>query len=347
MSRRVVAHRSRGGSSTGEPATSVQSLQEPGSRAAQIAARVAARYAQAPSYSQMRAEACTTQQAVPETFPEHLTASIGPRLWETEAEQIVTSVQPSTEDWEPDFALRPPEPVHGVLFTQANIIEFPRELVAPRKRRPRRAERSFAAEGPLASDGLELQLNIFEMDLGALSMQPGTAGVAPAWTSPEWSSIKLEAQPSDDPEPEPQSAPAPQPGLRQASLRLRMMAALVDGALIACTFFGSALAAMASIGAPLPAGIAKISALSGILLAGLLYQTLFLILDDATPGMRCAGVYLITFDDQCPTRAQLRRRLGAQFLSILPVGLGVAWLLFDDDHLCWHDRLSRTYLRKG
>jgi len=26
--------------------------------------------------------------------------------------------------------------------------------------------------------------------------------------------------------------------------------------------------------------------------------------------------------------------------------LGVAWALFDEDHLCWHDRLSRTYLRK-
>jgi hypothetical protein len=39
--------------------------------------------------------------------------------------------------------------------------------------------------------------------------------------------------------------------------------------------------------------------------------------------------------------------MGALLLSVLPVGLGAAWLLFDDDHLCWHDRLSKTYLRKG
>jgi hypothetical protein len=38
--------------------------------------------------------------------------------------------------------------------------------------------------------------------------------------------------------------------------------------------------------------------------------------------------------------------LGALLLSVLPLGLGVAWALFDDDHLCWHDRLSKTYLRK-
>ena len=33
-------------------------------------------------------------------------------------------------------------------------------------------------------------------------------------------------------------------------------------------------------------------------------------------------------------------------LSVLPAGLGLAWALFDENHLCWHDRLSQTYLRK-
>jgi hypothetical protein len=28
------------------------------------------------------------------------------------------------------------------------------------------------------------------------------------------------------------------------------------------------------------------------------------------------------------------------------MGLGVVWALFDDAHLTWHDRLSKTYLRK-
>jgi uncharacterized RDD family membrane protein YckC len=344
VSRLVAARQSREGLSTETPDTFAQSRQEPDSRAAQVAARVAARYAQAPSYSQLHAEACTAQQSIREAFPGPLAASTGPRLWETEAEQPVTPVQPSTEDWEPDFALRPSEPAHRVLSSHANLIEFPRELVAPRKRRPRRAE------GPFAADGLERQLSIFEVDPGAFSIQPQAADTAPVWPSPEWASPEwesMELEPHSPDEPEPQSAPVPLPVLRQAPIVRRLAAALVDGVLIAAALLGSALAAVASVGGPLPAGIAKISALSGLLLAGLLYQTIFLILDNATPGMRCANLSVRAFDGRSPSRAQLSRRLGALLLSVLPMGLGVAWVLFDDDHLCWHDRLSKTYLRKG
>lgn len=233
-----------------------------------------------------------------------------------------------------DFELTEP-----VLPLRANLIEFPRELVAPRKRRPRRAE------GPLAAHALERQLNIFEVDPGAFLMEPGAAGRETAWPAPAWSGIALEAQPQA--EPEPQDASASLPALRLAPMGLRLAAVVVDGALIAAALMGAALVAAANIGYPLPAGIARFSVLLGFLLAYLLYQTIFLLLDEATPGMRCAGLFLCTFGGQSPTLAQLRRRLGALLLSVLPVGLGVAWILFDDDHLCWHDRLSKTYLCKG
>jgi hypothetical protein len=36
---------------------------------------------------------------------------------------------------------------------------------------------------------------------------------------------------------------------------------------------------------------------------------------------------------------------GALLLSLVPVELGIAWALFDEDHLCWLGRLSRTCLR--
>jgi hypothetical protein len=62
--------------------------------------------------------------------------------------------------------------------------------------------------------------------------------------------------------------------------------------------------------------------------------------------MKYARISLCTFDDQGPTKAHLRRRLAAMLLSVLPLGLGMAWAIFDDSHLSWHDRLSRTYLRK-
>jgi len=62
--------------------------------------------------------------------------------------------------------------------------------------------------------------------------------------------------------------------------------------------------------------------------------------------MRYAYISLCTFDDHSPTLAQRCGRLGALLLSVAPLGLGVAWVIFDEDHLSWHDRLSRTYLRK-
>jgi uncharacterized RDD family membrane protein YckC len=77
-----------------------------------------------------------------------------------------------------------------------------------------------------------------------------------------------------------------------------------------------------------------------------LYHALFFVLAEGTPGMKYARVSLCTFDDESPTRAQMRGRLVALLLSLLPMGLGVAWAVFDEEHLTWHDRLSRTYLRR-
>lgn len=154
----------------------------------------------------------------------------------------------------------------------------------------------------------------------------------------------MEAHAQDEPEGE--EAPAPQLAPELAPFGRRLMAALVDGAIIGCMGIGSALAVAAGIGHPPAARIVALVAALALLLAGMIYQTLFLTLAEGTPGMRCARISLCTFDDQIPTSAQLRSRLGAMLLSVVPVGLGIAWALFDDDHLCWHDRLSRTYLRK-
>jgi len=405
VSRRIAAHQSREGLSTPKPAPPAPSRQEASSRAAQAAARVAAHYAQVPSFSQMQAaEAQAAQRAAVAAVPSPQAASEGPRLCEPEAAQTMVPVQPAAPDleptivpaqpaapstldaWEseysllgrePDFTLHHPEPapalalqpakdsapsvedgweqsspleeprdaaaiepVEPVLPIPANLIEFPRELVAPCKRRPR------LAEGPLAAESLEKPLSIFEVDPDDLPVQPETAGSAPAaaWAESDWSDIELEAQPLD--EPESPDAPGPQLILPLAPLGRRLAAVVVDCVLIAGAFFASALVAVANIGHPLPAKIVEFSAVSALLLAGLLYQTLFLTLAKATPGMRCARISLCTFDGQNPTRAQLRWRLGALFLSVLPVGLGLAWILFDEDHLCWHDRLSKTYLRK-
>jgi hypothetical protein len=62
--------------------------------------------------------------------------------------------------------------------------------------------------------------------------------------------------------------------------------------------------------------------------------------------MRYAHLRLATFSGKRTTRLERMGRLGGLLLSVLPLGLGLVWMLFDEEHLCWHDRLSRTYLRR-
>jgi uncharacterized RDD family membrane protein YckC len=232
-------------------------------------------------------------------------------------------------------------PVEPDLPIYANLIEFPRELVAPSKRRPQLAERPFAA------DGLEGKLSIFEVEPGLQSFESEASAapsLPPAWPEPEWSGIKLEAQPAC--EPRQQDVSASRQTLHLAPISQRLMAVLVDGALITAAFLGATLVATAHIVHPPAVKVLELSAASAFLLVGLLYQVCFFTLTEATPGMRYARISLCTFDGQIPTRAQLRSRLGALLLSVVPAGLGVAWALFDEDRLSWHDRLSQTYLRK-
>jgi uncharacterized RDD family membrane protein YckC len=126
-----------------------------------------------------------------------------------------------------------------------------------------------------------------------------------------------------------------------------MLANVMDGALVtgACVA-AAAVAANNAAGIP-PLRAVEIGSIAALLVATAAYKLLFFTLARATPGMKYAGIALCTFEGGIPTRAQRFARLSALGLSILPVGLGFAWAIFDDDHLAWHDRISRTYLRQS
>ena len=237
--------------------------------------------------------------------------------------------------------VEPAQPIY------ANLIQFPRELVAARRVRPRLAEGPFVISEPGS------QLSIFEVDPVTVSTEPAVADAvqqAPSWTAPNWSDIELDTQPSYDLDELPEVAavePAAVPAIALAPLNRRLLAALVDGALIV----GASLlvATLALSHSKVLPGIRdlELGGVFGFAIAATLYQMLFLTLATATPGMRYAHIRLITFDGQIPSRAQRIRRLAALPLSILPVGLGLAWAIFDEDHMSWHDRLSRTYPQKS
>ncbi len=126
----------------------------------------------------------------------------------------------------------------------------------------------------------------------------------------------------------------------------RLLALVVDLSLIVAVFLAVAVPIVANAGALPGLRAVELAAALSVLAIGAAYQTLFLTLARATPGMRYAGIALSTFAGDSPSRAQRCGRLMALPLSVLPLGLGLVWALFDDCRLTWHDRLSKTYLRK-
>jgi len=296
--------------------------------------------------------------------------------------------------------------IEPVQVSHANLIEFPRELVATRKARPR------LAEGPLYTEEENQQLNIFETVPEFASEDEAVIAIEP----PGWASIELDHPAAHSWHPAEQVhsyahasgmqetvyAPAPahqdfesryeqdyqsqyevataafaaeaaEPALRpmvrqtpvrdsarQQAVRVdappemlvatfsdRMLAGLVDGALVTLAFLAAAVVVIASTAHP-PAGrMALIAMGCGLALFGILYQLLFLsFTEEGTPGMRYARIALCTFEDENPAVGQMLMRVPATVLAALPAGLGLLWSVWDKDHVGWHDRWTRTYQRK-
>jgi uncharacterized RDD family membrane protein YckC len=235
------------------------------------------------------------------------------------------------------------EPVEPAQPIHANLIHFPRELVATRRMRPRLTGNRLDALGEMFG-----QLSIFEVDPSTICTEPegplaGAELPEHTCSGAEWSGIELDEQPEETVA-EDEAAAAPV--LYLAPLGYRLLAAAVDGALIVGLVCGAVAVMAGYIERPPTMKAAELGAIGALLVAAALYHAMFLMLARATPGMRYARIALCTFDDENPTPEHLKGRLVAMMLSLLPVGLGVAWSIFDEDHLSWHDRLSRTYLRK-
>ena len=207
----------------------------------------------------------------------------------------------------------PPAPA---VHASAKIIEFPRfawapptpppdQLAEPVSERPRILEVPEVAPPPPA--------------LGGITIEP----VA---------------------QPEAEKRPGIDIPLQSAPLGLRFVAALVDGFIIATAsaLFGYIFWKVTGFRPPL-AQIVGLSA--GILcLFWAAYQYLMIVYAASTPGLRAAGLELARFDGSFTSRSLRRWRVLAAYLSAVSAGMGYAWVFLDEDALCWHDRITHTYL---
>jgi uncharacterized RDD family membrane protein YckC len=145
-------------------------------------------------------------------------------------------------------------------------------------------------------------------------------------------------------EPEPERQPGVDMPLQAARLSRRALAAAVDGLVVAAALaiFGYMFLRFNSSLPQMRAAVEMAAALLGILWFA--YQSAFLIFCGTTPGSRVARIKIARFDGTPAPRALRRWRVLASLLSCVSLGLGYAWCFFDEDQLCWHDRLTRTHL---
>lgn len=132
--------------------------------------------------------------------------------------------------------------------------------------------------------------------------------------------------------------------LQTASLSRRIFASVVDGAIVAFAAgaFGLIFWKITSIRPP---SIQTLGLSAGIpCLFWAIYQYLLIVYAGRTPGLRAARLELTKFDGSATSRSLRRWRVIASYLSAASLGMGYIWVFLDEDVLCWHDRITHTYL---
>ena len=149
-------------------------------------------------------------------------------------------------------------------------------------------------------------------------------------------------------EPTEEAASERRPGfelpLQAAPMSRRVLASAVDGLLVivALGLFASIFFWITSH-LPPPRQIVFISvALTAVFWAG--YQYLLLVYAGTAPGLKLARLRLSRFDGRPVSQSLRRWRVLASVLAGLSLALGYAWCFFDEDQLCWHDRITQTYM---
>jgi uncharacterized RDD family membrane protein YckC len=201
--------------------------------------------------------------------------------------------------------------------TTAKIIEFPRSWTP--------------APPPLD----ELAEPVVDLDRPRIMEAPEAVPPPPALGG-------ITIEPAQRPETE--KRPGIDIPLQSAPLGRRILAAAIDGVIIAaaCALFGFIFWKLTAICPPRFQIVGLAAGLASLFWA--LYQYLLIVYSGTTPGLRLACLELARFDGSRASRRLRRWRVLASFLSAASLGMGYLWVFLDEDALCWHDRITHTYL---
>jgi uncharacterized RDD family membrane protein YckC len=127
----------------------------------------------------------------------------------------------------------------------------------------------------------------------------------------------------------------------------RLLSGLLDlGIMVICTAALIAAAGFFSgVRVLTPRSLIHCSVL--FLLVYFIYSLLFLGFSNQTIGMMMMNLQVLCPDRNRPRLGRILARSGCFLLSLLCLGIGLIWALFDRDHQCLHDRLTNTRLTRA
>src|SRR5215472_5328235 len=243
-------------------------------------------------------------------------------LEEREAASLFDDEEPKTAAAGDDAAEPRPVAVAPRPRARRKVIAFPRQATSPAATHHRLAD-PIVPEQPRILDVPE--------ELEAFPAAPLLDGLH----------LSATAEPTPVTPPDHIELPFQAVGISRRFYAGMLDCSLVVGA--AAIFDAVAYKMLPGIGHGKPVLIAA----GGILvLLWVVYQYLFLMYGAATPGMRSVRTSVRTFKGGYPSRRHRRSRVVGLYLSTASLMMGLLWALVDADALCWHDRISRTYLTK-
>jgi len=131
---------------------------------------------------------------------------------------------------------------------------------------------------------------------------------------------------------------------RLAPLSLRALAGLMDVAVVLIGL-GVFLGVVRLIDAQALAAASSTRLIAVTFFAMLaFYWVYYLRYLGRTAGMAWIGLRLLNFDAELPDAVQRRNRALGSILSAASMGIGFAWAAADEQGLCWHDRMSKTFV---
>lgn len=212
------------------------------------------------------------------------------------------------DDMQPELAFTPPASHESaqnpaVACLEVDNFEAPSATITKRRFRPARVER------------LEIDVEQPAFDFSGNSDDAGT---------------KANLSPYDS------------PVLSVAPLAERRRAGILDVTLLLFAY-GGFLTLFRALGGRF--SISRFDLLVTVAVLGLLYAqyvTLFTYFAGATPGMMLRGLRVASLDGLDPSPRQLLWRSLGYLISAGTLLLGFLWVLWDEDQLSWHDRISQT-----